>query len=406
MAGGVTGTFGTGQFTQSMPKPSFAQQIIQQFPQGEAPLFGMTSMLDTETATQVEHGYFSETMIFPEFTLAANISATDTVFSVVTTANLLPNQVHQIASTGENVLIDSVISNNQIRVVRAQGSVGAAAANSGGKAYQVGTAFEQGSIRPPSLKINPVRITNFTQIFRNSWAITGTAAATALQAGDAELAKSRRQCAAFHSADIEKALFFSQKLNSQRNGQVLTMMDGLRALISNLSYYPSYYSSPNVFTAGSTTNFTQLEGFIDPVFNQRTDKTIGSERVMFVGGTALKAINKCLRLNCTYEVRDDSTMWGLSYRKFKVTRGTIMMVEHPLFNSNADWSKLAFVIDMSTYNLAYLRKTMPQDWGGGTMGDDNGQDAQGGTLTTELTQLVKNIPANAIITNLTDGALG
>jgi hypothetical protein len=37
---------------------------------------------------------------------------------------------------------------------------------------------------------------------------------------------------------------------------------------------------------------------------------------------------------------------------------------------------------------------------------DNGIDAVGGTLTTELTCLVKNPPANAVITNLTAGAQG
>ena len=37
---------------------------------------------------------------------------------------------------------------------------------------------------------------------------------------------------------------------------------------------------------------------------------------------------------------------------------------------------------------------------------DNGIDAVGGTLTTELTCVVKNPPANAIITNLTAAAAG
>jgi hypothetical protein len=38
--------------------------------------------------------------------------------------------------------------------------------------------------------------------------------------------------------------------------------------------------------------------------------------------------------------------------------------------------------------------------------NDNGIDAVGGTLTTELTTVIKNPPANAVITNLTSGAAG
>jgi hypothetical protein len=37
---------------------------------------------------------------------------------------------------------------------------------------------------------------------------------------------------------------------------------------------------------------------------------------------------------------------------------------------------------------------------------DNGIDAVGGTLTTELTTVIKNPPAFAIMTNLTAGAAG
>ena len=37
---------------------------------------------------------------------------------------------------------------------------------------------------------------------------------------------------------------------------------------------------------------------------------------------------------------------------------------------------------------------------------DNGIDAVGGTLTTELTTVIRNPPANSIVTNLTLAAVG
>jgi hypothetical protein len=404
MGAGVTGLFGTAQFIQSEVKPSFSQAVMRFMPNGDAPLFGMTSMLKTETATQVEHGFFQETMLFPEFTLAANISATDNVLTVVSVNNLIPNQVHQISSTNENVLIENIVSATQIRVTRGFGTIAAASASSGVKAFQVGSAFEQGSLRPQSLKINPVRVTNFCQIFRDSWAITQTAKATLRIISENEVQDCKRHCAAFHSANIEKALFFSQKVNTSRNGQPLTTMDGLLTLISNLSYYPTYYSAPNVTTAGSTTNYTQLEAALDPCFNQKTDMMSGNSRILFVGGEAKKVINNILRRNCTYEVQDDTKPWGLVYSKFKITRGIFEMVEHPLFNTNATWAKMAVAVDFPTYNLAYLRNTTEMPYG--MTNNESGQDAEGGTLTTELTQLVKNIPANAVIYNLTAAAVG
>jgi len=81
------------------------------------------------------------------------------------------------------------------------------------------------------------------------------------------------------------------------------------------------------------------------------------------------------------------------------------MVEHPLFNSNPDWSKQAVAVDLSTFRVAYLggRKTMKDEFGSDV---DNGIDAQGGTLTTEVTCVVKNPPANAWIKDLTAAAVG
>jgi hypothetical protein len=62
----------------------------------------------------------------------------------------------------------------------------------------------------------------------------------------------------------------------------------------------------NVFTAGGTTNWTQLEGFLDPVFNQTTDPKVANERVLFVGGKA-KVMTAIGRLNSTYMIADGQT---------------------------------------------------------------------------------------------------
>jgi hypothetical protein len=71
---------------------------------------------------------------------------------------------------------------------------------------------------------------------------------------------------------------------------------------------------------------------------------------------------------------------------------------------------MAVVVDLSTFNIAYLgnRQTAYAPFNGqSTEGAaDNGIDAQGGTLTTEATCLVKNPAANAVIYNLTAGAAG
>lgn len=403
-----TGMFNTDQFATSIVKPSFATMITRLMPNGQAPLFGLTSMLRTETAVQREHGFFSKSMLFPSFTLAASVGdATTNVFTVVTTANLLPNMIMQATSTRENVIIDQVLSPTTVQVIRGVGTVAAGAVNNSVQWVQVGNAFEEGSGRPQALNIQPVRITNYTQIFRNTWAVTESARATQVIAGETNIAESRQDCAAFHAADIEKALFFGQKSLGTRNGQPFRTMDGLVSIVGNLTYYPDTYSAANVTTAGSTTTYTQLEAALDPLFNQTTDPKVANERLLFCGGVAKKVLTQIGRLNSTYYMVDGATNYGLQFQTFKISRGAFKLIEHPLFNTNTTWQKMAIAVDLSTFNVAYLgdRKTRQDSFGAGNNGD-NGYDAQGGTLTSELTCLIKNAPANGIIYNLTAGAVG
>lgn len=403
-----TGQFNTGNFTTDLAKKSFAGMITRLMPNGAAPLFGLTSMLKSETAVQVEHGFFTKTMLFPQLTLGAAVAdGSATSFTVASTANVLPGMVMRVNSTGENVLVTTVTDATHVVVARGVGTVAAAAIANGVDLYQVGNAFEEGSSRPTALNITPVRITNLTQIFRNSWALTDTARATMVIAGESTVAESKTDCAAFHAADIEKAIFFGQKSQGTRNGKPFRTMDGLISIVGDLSYYPPSYAAANVTTAGATTNYTQLEAMLDPVFNQATDPKVANERVLFVGGSAKRVINNIGRLNGTYQLVDGQTNYGLQFSTFKTARGTFRMIEHPLFNTNSTWSKMAMAVDLSTFALAYLgdRKTRSEDFGA-TKTSDAGSDAEGGSLTTELTCVIKNPPANAIIYNLTAGAAG
>jgi hypothetical protein len=378
--------------------------ITRLMPNGSAQLFGLTSMMKTETALAVEHGYFSKTMLFPSVTLGAAVAdGVATTFTVVSSADMIPGMLLQADSTKEIVIVNTVPTSGSITVTRGVGG-GAAAIANGVVLYHIGNAFEEASLRPNAMAIPPVRINNLTQIFRDTWAISGSAAATAVIAGDSPEAENRQDCAAFHSAAIEKALFFNKKSTSTRNSKPFRTMDGILNTLQT-----SAYSASNITTLGATTNYTQLEAAIDPVFNQTTDPKGARERVMFVGGTAKKVINNIGRTNGQYQLVDGQTNWGMEFSTFTLSRGTIRVIEHPMLNTNATWSKMGFVVDLPTFNLAYLngRKTQNKEFNSsGNQAADDGIDAVGGTLTTEMTCVVKNPPANAIIYNLTAAAAG
>lgn len=393
--------FSTVNGTTDFVKKSFAGMITRLMPNGSAPLFGLTSMLKDETAVQVEHGFFTKTMIFPEVTLNAAVAdGVATTFTVLSQSVIIPGMLLRSQATGEIVLVTAATATS-LTVTRGFGTVAAAAISNSTKLYQVGNAFEEGSTRPSALSIQAVRVTNLTQIFRNSWALTDTARATQVIAGDTNVAESRAECAAFHAVDIEKALFFGQKFSGTRNSQPIRTMDGLINQVAT-------NAASNVNTAAATTNYTQLEALLDLCFNTVTDPKVANERVLFCGGAAKRVLNNIGRLNGTYQLVDGQTSYGLQFSSFKTSRGTFRMIEHPLFNSNTDWAKMAVAVDLSSFNLAYLgdRKTVSSEYGTNGQAIENGVDAVGGSLTTELTCLVKNPAANAVIYGLTAAAAG
>lgn len=406
----IPGIMNTGNISPDLAVRDFATMITRLMPNGTAPLFAITAQFKAETATNIEHGFFAKTMVFPEFALTANTTAVATTLTINDVSNLIPGMLFRSQATGELVLINQVTGANTVSVTRNVGG-GAAAIDIAAAApefYQVGNASEEASLRPNALALSPVRISNLTQIFRNSYAISGSAAAVAVIAGDDTTQENERDGAQFHATAIETALIFGKKSQGTRNGQPFRTMDGLISIVGNLAYYPSSYTQPNIYTAQTAgTTAVDLENMIDPMFNQVTDYSDTNRRIMFVGGTALRALNDIAFLNGEYKLIDKQTNWGLRFKTFEFARGTLEIVEHPLFNTNKYWSKMAVAVDPSSFSLAYLggRKTQLRKFNenGATVAQDNGIDATGGTLTTECTALIKNPPANAVIYNLTKG---
>mgnify|MGYP001206626320 FL=1 len=382
---------------------SFSQMITRLMPNGTAPLFGLTSLLKDETASNIEHGYYSKSMVFASVTLGAAVAdGVVTTLTVVSTADIVVGDMLMAASTLEIMLVTAVTNATTLAVQRGVGTVAAAAVSNGVVLYTVGNAFEEGSVRPVASSILPVRNVNNTQIFRNSWAVTKTAAAIPQIAGAGYVGESKSDCAMFHAQAIEKALFFSQKYMGTRNGMPFHTMEGIIPRVTAAA-------PGNIVTLGATTNWTQFEAALDPTLQTVTDPKSGNIRTMFVGGTARRVIHNIARMNSTYQITGDKTEWGLQIDTIRTPRGVFEMIEHPLFNAygaTSAWAKMAIICDLNAFSLAYLRRTDDASYNASGALVDNGIDAEGGTLTTELTCLIKNPSAFGVLYNFTAAAAG
>jgi hypothetical protein len=393
----VTGIFNSSLNPAELNQRSFAGTILRLFPNGSAPMFALTSQTGKVKAKASTHGYFSKTWSFIRTTTTG---ATDsaTQIAVASSTGMLVGTVLNNLRTRENVRVTEIIDALTVRVTRAFGRVAAATMNNADVLIAVGTAFEEGSTRPVSKRITTTYVPNYTQIFRNAWAVTDTARASLAEQGYSNVAEDRRDCAMFHSVDIESAIIWGQpKMDTSGS----TPIHATQGIIDAMEQY----SAANTNAAASTTTFNQLVALCEPAFEYSTDLANPKSRVGFGDKTAMKVLNEIGRLSGQIQINQAETSFGMKFTQFNFYKGTINLVEHPLMNG-LQQSGMLLIMDMPALKLAYLegRDTKSEEYGTNGKITENGVDAVGGSLTSELAVELTNPYSCGLITGLTAGA--
>tara|TARA_R110000787_G_scaffold165251_8_gene278367 strand:- start:1022 stop:2206 length:1185 start_codon:yes stop_codon:yes gene_type:complete len=391
--------FDTSQLPANLAKRSFTAGILRLRPNGNAPLFALSGLAKTKKCLDTVHAYWTKTSVFPDVTVGAQLSAAATTFVVVSTATIMVGSVLRFKSSGdttspENVLVTSITNATTFVVIRGHGGTTAQIIPAASILPEIGTSFEQGSSAPSPRAILPIRHINQTQIFRDGWGNSRTLKAVQLEVGDGTTSENKRDAKFFHAGSIEKSTFFAvADLGTvpTLNGRPITTMDGIESIISK-------YAPANVIAAGSTTTFNQLESYLDPLLDTTSDASMSNTRTIYVGKGALKVINDIGKLSGEYQVDRTETSFGQRFHSFSTTRGDFQVIEHPIFNTNAEWIKMAVVMELSAFDFMYLRPTEHRDI------DQAGRDSEGGVITTELTVELRNPFACGIIYNLTAAA--
>jgi len=393
----------TGVFNANTGNPaelnqrSFAAQILRRFPNGSAPMFALTSQSGRSKAKSSTHGYFSKTMTFITATLAAGVLIGATNIVVPTTVGMVAGMVLYNVRTLENVRVTAVVDATNITVTRAFGRVAAAAMNIGDKLLHVGTAFEEGSQRPAARRLTTEYVSNFTQIFRNAWALTDTARASYAEMGISNIAENKQDCTMFHSMDIESAIIWGQAKMDTTGATPMHSTQGVLDAIEQ-------YCPENSNAAAATTSYDQLVSLVEPAFKYSVNVGNPKERIAFGDSLAIKVLNQIGRANGQITMTNSETKFGMKYTSFQFYKGTINLVEHPLMNGLGLTGQL-LVMDMAALKLAYMdgRDTVPESYGTGATGSSTGVDAVGGSLTTECAVELISPFSCAYITGLTAG---
>ena len=362
----IAGLRGTGDFgTDERPK-DFREGILRLRPNGNAPIFALTSKAKSRSVTDPEFFWWTETdtnvrlqvngaLVAGDTTIvvdSADPTATTLDANYGTALNLKEGDILQVEKTevaamdNELLLVTDVLSATSFTVSR--GFAGSTAAAIADDAFLtlIGSAYAEGTGAPAAASRNPVQYTNKCQIFKDTYELTGTTVETEFRTGN-PWSEDKMRKMFDHSRAIEWAILYGQRSETTTtiNGKPLRTMGGLRQFI------PS--TRTTVFAVATT--IATFNAAIFKAFDFESDA--GDERIAMCGNGALNVLNNLVNADANSDVQYDGpvTVYGMNLRKYVLPQGTIFLRTHPLLNQHARYTNSMFILDFSALRYVSMR---------------------------------------------------
>lgn len=240
-------------------------------------------------------------------------------------------------TTGENVIVTSIVDADTIGIARSYGTVAAAPMQINEGLFIVGNVNEENAAARNVNTTQATPQTNYTQIFKTTIAVSGTEDAAKLYGGR-DLPYLRAKKATEHALDIERAFWWGQKnSDTGSNGHPRRATGGVHEFVTGGDGFTQ--DQGGVLTAADMNTFLR-EGF-----------TYGNSRKMlFAGGLVLQAINEIARGQLQTDVGD--TEYGMKVARWMTPFGEIDIVHNPLFVE--DMAGAAYLMDMECFRYRYM----------------------------------------------------
>jgi hypothetical protein len=398
----IPGLRGTGDWgTDERPK-NFRESILFFSPNGDAPLFALTSKMGKKSVNDPEFAWWAESNNLFRLQINGALSSSDTnavvgspdpsatAMSIPygTAQHLKPGDLLLVEKTdqatfdNELVQVETVLSDTQFTISRGVGGTAAASIPDTTYLTLIGSAFAEGTSAPRATTKNPVKFLNYIQIFKDSYEITGTADKTNARTGSAWSNDKKRKMFK-HSADIEWSMLFGRPSEQTGdNGKPLRFMGGLRYFIPQGA--PSAGGRTTVFASPVTA--ATFADAVAPVFD--FDLGGGDTRIAYCGNTCRVEMGKVIQATSgiRMELGNIIKIYGQAFQEFVMPQGRLMLKSHPLLSRHPRYSKSMFVVDQSA--IKYVTMTGRPD---GKVKDDvqlEDEDVRRGFIQTDCSMMV------------------
>lgn len=353
----IVGLRHTDNFSPSEVRPKdWREGILLQYPNGEFPLFALTSQMKKESVTDPEFNWFEKRLDARRLNVASQADTVATTITVTKDAKVVVAKTLLYVEATKEILFVTTDPTSDTSLTVSRGAAGTVAATipANAKILVIGTAFEEASLPPTGQAYDPFRRYNYTQIFRRTLEISGTAKEIDLRTGDA-LKEAKREALEYISIDIERSFWFGNRYQDTYQGKPRRFMGGVLSQLSDSNIFDASKKEDGV-------SFDDLEAYMKDLF-----KYGSSEKMVFSGDLALLTIQRIIRQEpgCTWTFTPQTKEYGMNVSRLVTPFGTLVWKTCPLFSqSTSDLSgdkpaygfdSYAFVLDMARVKYVYLK---------------------------------------------------
>ncbi|WP_138465351.1 DUF5309 family protein [Poseidonocella sp. HB161398] len=321
-------------------------------PNGDAPLNALLSMGSSSPTDDPEYKNFRDEL--PDRVLKINNGAGYTAVATSLVIDASDEAKFAVAgtiiingATGEVMRVTADTTGTTLTVVRNIGGTAHVIADDD-DLFIAGTAHEEGAGTPTPVAFDPTVVSNYCQIFRNSFAVTGTMDQTYLRTGN-KLQEQREKGLKMHMSDIERAFFFGIK--AEENGtsaQPRRYTGGLTTTLSNVVDLGTDFASHGGTAAGEMTE----EGF-DSLLISNVFKYGSKQKIAFVGETVAAQLQAIGKDRWSPESVDGT--YGVALTGYKTFAGTLMVHLHPQFRQIPNMKNAMLVLDMPYITYRHMQ---------------------------------------------------
>lgn len=375
------GMRGTGDWVADQRPMNWREQILYLYPNGQAPLTAILSMLGSEKVDDPQFHWWTQEQsavagavagiyTLPDLSAAyaSGGVAGDVLYVAITTT--LGNRIregHQILLRDASdyrvdvvgkvtgVTRGTLVTTLAVKLLEDDDNSATHNLSDCDNFKIIGNINPEGGEMPDAIALNPTKVYNYTQIFRTPLSLTRTALKTKLRTNE-QYQKAKSEALEMHSWEMELAYLWGIRTeNIGDNGKPERTTMGVINFIRQYAAANCDDYTLNATYAGQTWaagGETWLKNLLEQIF-----RFGAGEKLCLCGSGFLLGIDALAMTGGQITLQPAQKVYGMQIREWITPFGSIMMKTHPLFSYDATTRNMGIILEPKELTNKFIDDT-------------------------------------------------